>query len=327
VAIRGSGVAASCCAHLLADAGFAVSRLEGGAPRVPAILIGEGTQALLCDLYGRPDLFDGMFPIERRIVAWGADRPVELPHRAVVVRGDVWLPGLGGAQDSGLPAAAGEWVVYASRPLPANAGEHAFGSRMASATAVGFEPNRESACWIESLDDGWLFLLPDSSTTGWLLAVGASRDRLLERSHLIAGVVRATGAEGGTFAAHPRIADPLCARGWLACGAAAMAFDPISGDGAGAAVREAILAAAVIRAIHQGGDVTRLLAHYRARLIAGLLRHLEMCRTFYASANCGPWWAGEIAALDEGISWCGEALRAAGPFRYRLHGLELQAIE
>jgi hypothetical protein len=52
-----------------------------------------------------------------------------------------------------------------------------------------------------------------------------------------------------------------------------------------------------------------------------------MCRTFYASANCGPWWAVEIAALDEGIAWCAAELRSAGPFRYRLHGLELQAIE
>jgi hypothetical protein len=106
-----------------------------------------------------------------------------------------------------------------------------------------------------------------------------------------------------------------------------MAFDPICGDGAGAAVREAILSAAVIRTIQSGSDVERPLAHYRARLIAGLLRHLQLCRAFYTTGGRGPWWGQETAALDRGIAWCDEALRAAGPFRYRLRGLELESVE
>jgi flavin-dependent dehydrogenase len=65
------------------------------------------------------------------------------------------------------------------------------------------------------------------------------------------------------FSASPRIPAPLCGPGWLACGSAAMGFDPICGDGTAHAVREAILALAVIR----GGD-HGMPAHYEARLTA-----------------------------------------------------------
>ena len=122
------------------------------------------------------------------------------------------------------------------------------------------------------------------------------------------------------------IVDPFCAPVWLACGFAGSASaQRVEGQG-GAAVREAVLAAAVIRAAAGGGDVDRLLAHYRARLIAGFFRHLELCRGFYLSGNCGPWWEREIAALEEGIAWCGLALRSSGAFHYRLNGLELEEL-
>jgi hypothetical protein len=123
------------------------------------------------------------------------------------------------------------------------------------------------------------------------------------------------------------MADPVCAPGWLACGTAALSFDPLCGDGTGNAVREAILVAAVIRAATAGEDVDRLLAHYRARLIAGFARHLAMCRGFYLSGNCGPWWERELALLEEGIAWCSQALGAGSVFQYRLSGFELQAIK
>ena len=74
---------------------------------------------------------------------------------------------------------------------------------------------------------------------------------------------------------------PLGANSWLACGTAAMAFDPICGDGTAHAIREAILAAAVIRALANGGPADELLAHYEARLTAGFHRHLTLCRQFY----------------------------------------------
>lgn len=300
---------------------------EGARPRVPAILIGESTQTLLRDVFRRPDLLHGMHRIDRRIVAWGRQvDPVELPHRAAVISEEGLLAELGQVGEEGPPVEQSDWTIYASQPLPADFGEHAFGSRPASLTAVELTGSLGSACWIESLEEGWLFLVPDSPSTGWLIAVGGARDSLLAQSRLVADQMRLSGAESGVFRAYPRIADPLCAPGWLACGSAAMAFDPLCGDGTGAAIRESILASAVIRAVHAGDQADRLLAHYRARLTAGLLRHLEICRTFYASANCGRWWERELAALDEGIGWCVRALPAGGRFHYRLRGFELERI-
>ncbi len=359
MAIVGSGVAASCCAHLLRGAGFPLSLTDGARPRVPAILIGENTQALVRDVYGQPDLLHGLYRIDRRVVAWGrhAD-PVELPHRAAVISEEalleqLGLEQLGPAPEAGTGPESTDWTIYASQRSSSDSNHHAslreheFGARTASATAVALKPSQGSACWIESLEEGWIFLVPDSPSTGWLIAVGAGRDSLLAQSRVIAEQIQLSGLlqsrdceEAGTgniacasdhpqsrpFRAYPRIVDPLCAPGWLACGSAAMAFDPLCGDGIGAAIRESILAAAVIRASHAGERSDGLLAHYRGRLIGGLLRHLELCRTFYVSANCGPWWERELAALEEGIAWCKSALPAGGAFQYRLRGFELERI-
>jgi hypothetical protein len=328
VVVRGGGVAASCCRRLLDATGFSLSSTKEIKARIPAILLSENTQELLRDVYGQPVFFDGLFQIDRRIVAWGRDSaPVELPHRAVVVSEDALLEWLDPKMQDEPAVDSADWTVYASRPLPAPAGECRFGTRSASAIAVLLKTEKTSACWIESLECGWLFLIPDGTATGRLIAVGDSAENLLAQSGLIAKQVEVLTSAESVFPAYPRIADPVCAPGWLACGSAALAFDPLCGDGTGNAVREAILAAAVIRSAADGGEAGRLLAHYRTRLIAGFFRHLELCRRFYVSANCGSWWAREIAGLEEGIAWCRSELAAAAPFRYRLNGFDLEAIE
>jgi hypothetical protein len=327
VAIHGPGVAASCCGHLLGAAGFSLSHSEAIRQQVPAILLSEGAQTLLSDLYGQPDLFHGLFRIDRRIVAWGRDSaPVTLPHRAVVISEQALLSRLHPKPCTGSAPDEADWTVYASRPLPVLAERHHFGSRTASTVAVELKSSSPSACWIESLEGGWLFLIPTCAAAGWLVSVGSPPEVLLSQSRLIANQVQVCGDAGATFPAYPGIVDPFCSPGWLACGAAALSFDPLCGDGTGNAVREAILAAAVIRAAAAGESVDRLLSHYRARLVAGFLRHLELCRGFYISGSCGPWWEREIASLEEGIAWCRGTLGATSGFHYRLQGFELLPI-
>ena len=325
--IRGTGVAASCCAHLLGSAGFRVVLDESQRLRIPAILVSEAAQTLLCDVYGRPDLFEGLFRIDRRIVAWEpGSLPVTLPHRAVAISEEALLERLRPRLDESAPTDVADWTVYTSRPLPASAEQHRFGSRTASIVPVELKEQGPPACWIEALEGGWLFLIPTSTASGWLVSIGGPHEVLLAESRLIAGRVHVLGDAGAAFPAYPGIVDPVCAPGWLACGAAALSFDPLCGDGTGNAVREAILASAVIRAAAAGDDVDRLLSHYRARLIAGFARHLELCRGFYISGNRGPWWDREVASLDEGIAWCGQVIGAGNVFHYRLSGFELQAI-
>jgi flavin-dependent dehydrogenase len=198
---------------------------------------------------------------------------------------------------------------------------------MASASAVKLKTGCDpGACWIESLDHGWLFLLPGGDRA-WLLSVGDSAETLLAQSLLISEQIAETSASRGTFPSHPRIAEPLCEPGWLACGTAALGFDPLCGDGTGNAIREAILASAVVRAGIDGADVGALVAHYGNRLVAGFKRHLEACREFYQAGHSGPWWDQELNSLDRGLDWCARRLEGAPVFRFRLSGFALEAID
>jgi hypothetical protein len=210
-----------------------------------------------------------------------------------------------------------DWTVITSRPLPEGTIEHHFGSRIASAVPVELTGPSDT-CWIESLEHGWIFLIPNSETGGWLLAVGADADALLAQSRLIAPQIGGSTGEAARFPAYPRIMQPLQGQTWLACGSAAMAFDPLCGDGTANAVREAILAAAVIRA------GTGALSHYEARLTAGFQRHLSLCASFYHSANIGPWWQTELDSLHEGLAWCKS--RSFGAYQYQLNGFDLVPV-
>ncbi len=280
------------------------------------------------EVFGRDRLFRDLPQIGKRIVAWGRNaNPVELDHSAVVMSEEVLLESLGPAPPPAAPGAGIGWTIFGSRPLPVDVAEHTFGSRMASAMRVELKTTVEpAACWIESVDDGWLFLIANSPGAGWLLSVGLRPHELLDQSRLIRKEIAATQSEMAQFAASPRIVAPLGQPGWIACGTAAMAFDPLCGDGTAHAVREAILACAVIGAAARGDDPARLLAHYEARLIAGFRRHLTHCLQYYASGQGGPWWHAEAQSLAEGLDWCGRRLSGHAGFRYRLNGFELEAL-
>ena len=331
VVIRGDGVAAYCCAHLLQAAGFRVSLEQTDRRRLPAILLGEAALALIRDVFEQKDLFRDLPRIEKRVVAWGPhSTPVTLDHSAVVVSEQLLLeslrPGLDKDKDDPADTEAA-WTVFASRPLPAGVVEHHFGSRHASAAPVELKASDGSAaCCIESLENGWMFLIPMASSSGWLLSVGGPPEELLNRSRsrVIAGRIVNLLPASGEFPAYPRVASPLGGPGWLACGTAAMAFDPICGDGTAHAIREAILTTAVIRAAAQGSPTEELFSHYEARLMTGFERHLALCLDFYKSGACGPWWHSEIESVQRGREWC--ARRSRPEFRYRLEGFELRAL-
>ena len=321
--IRGTGVGAYCSALLLNRGGVRVSLEEADRPRVPAIMIGSATQTLIEDVFGRQDLFGGLHRIDQRVVAWGPEaEPKMLPHSAIVISerqlADRLRPPVGNARST-----APDWTIFASRPLPPETVEHRFGSRSAKATLVQLADQTDSAtCWIESLDNGWLFLIPNSPREGWLLTVG---DAPLEASRVIVPQIASAKGVGAVaaFMACPRMVNPICDAGWLACGTAAMAFDPICGDGTGNAVREAILAAAVVRA---PGPVEDRLAHYRMRLLSGFLRHLDQCRQFYATGGTSDWWRAEHLEILRGMNWCQTQLDTEGQYRYQLRGFDLERI-
>jgi hypothetical protein len=312
VAIHGQGLAARCCALLLSRASIPISIADSSHPRVPALVVSLATQRLLADVFEQPALFDNLPRIERRVVTWGPNaEPVNLPHHAVVISEEALLARLPAISPSANTAA---WNIFASAAR--HGVKQQFGTRIASVVSARLK-TPDAACWVESLETGWLFLIP-----GWLIAVGGSPRDMLSRSRLVAGQIDGIGEEASQFLACPRISEPLCGPDWLSCGTSAMAFDPICGDGTGNAVREAILAAAVIRAASSGDSTDRLLTHYRTRLMAAFQRHLEMCREYYRAGNSGEWWESEALALERGVRWCGEQI-GAPEFYYRLEGFDL----
>ncbi|HLK69447.1 MAG TPA: hypothetical protein VKU19_38715 [Bryobacteraceae bacterium] len=327
VLIRGDGVAARCCGHLLSQSGVPVYFERVDRPRIPVILLSETAQSLIRDVFGRGDLFLDLPRIGRRAVAWGtAANPMELSHSAVVLSEEALLERLG----SPIPVqgvAEIDWTICTSRPLPSPVTEHRFGSRKASTRivelAAGTDP---SSCWIESLENGWLFLIANGPGSGWLVSVGSGSEEMLGESRLIQEQISATQPASGQFVSSPRIVDPLADLGWIACGTAAMAFDPICGDGTAHAVREAILAAAVIRAAARGEDQVSLLEHYQTRLLAGFQRHLVECLPYYTSGGQGEWWESEANSVRQGVAWCVQRLGPRPSFRYRLDGFELCAV-
>jgi hypothetical protein len=327
VLIRGEGIAGTCCSRLLGDADLRLTVERLRRSKLPAVMLGQATQRLLRDVFNREDLFDGLPQIRRRVVAWGRDcKPVTLPHSAVVVSEQELLDRIHQPlqQSEEREGQEPDWTIFASPPLRPSA-EHQFGSRIAAASPATLKPGcGADACWIESLENGWLFLLPSGEGTGWLLSVGGSAESLFETSRLIRGQIVELHPSRGTFPSHPRIALPLAQPGWLACGTAALGFDPLCGDGTGNATREAILGSAVVRAAIGGGDVDRLVAHYQARLLAGFKRHVALCLDFYRSGNSGPWWDNQLAELERGLAWCSEHLADGAAFRYRLNGFTLE---
>jgi hypothetical protein len=301
---------------------------------LPAILVSQATQHLLCDIFEDRNLFHGFAPIRKRIVAWGlGGETVALPHSALVVSEQTLLDGLWPRLEfaEAPPESDAEWRILSSRGVTASLPEASFGSRSAQTLTVRMNDSAErDACWVESMETGWLFLLPLGDRRGTLISVGGKAEGQLERSRLIGHQVADLQGSQSAFPAYPRILSELCGidwpRGaWLACGSAAMGFDPLCGEGAGNAAREAILGSAAIRANERGEAWEDLCDHYSSRLLGGFLRHLSVCRSFYASGHGGPWWDQELEMLDRGIEWVRSHAAHLG-HRYRLNGFDLEPI-
>ena len=322
VGIRGSGIAATTCAHLLKGVGLRVATEVVHRPLVPTIMLSDAALALLRDIFERPDLFADSPRIKRRVVAWGGGAPVVVPHGAALASEDQVQAVLAQDQPAQQHGPA-DFTIHAA-PLMPEGETHVFGDRRAVAAKVGL---RDLLCSeegrVEAVASGWLFLVPAGAGEGWLLGVGGSLDDLLADSRLIAPVVDAVGAESTPFLAAPRLHLPLCGDDWLACGTAALGFDPICGDGTAQSVREAILAAAVVTGIAEGQDATTLLTHYQSMLIAAMRRHLLLCAQFYTTGGTGDWWRSQQEALMAGHRWCTGLLAKMPEPAFLLEGTRL----
>ncbi|MFM6830062.1 MAG: hypothetical protein ACKOVA_06990, partial [Novosphingobium sp.] len=245
VILRGRGVAVATAAHLLRRAGMTLEIEPGNRRPVPVIMLSDPALALLRDVFGQPGLFADKVRIERRVVRWDAGEPVAMPHGAVVVSEDDLTNVLEMFPRGNIPTSSDSnalMTCYGMSPFPATAMQR-FGERLSTTARVQLTGEAAPAtCWIESVDNGWLFLIPDGSGGAWLLAVGGAPEALAAQAPVIAPLIAAVEPASAAFDTSPRMLEQLAGEGWLALGTAAIAFDPICGDGTAQAVREAILA-------------------------------------------------------------------------------------
>src|SRR5438034_5744018 len=214
IVLRGDGIAALTCGYLLQSAGFGVSIERAPRAYVPALMLSASSQALFRDVLQLQDPFATLLRIQKRVVKWGPHaEPVAFPHSSVIVSEqfllEMVMPKLFHANASSPDAA--DWTIISSRPLPESVIECGFGSQIATVTLVQLEKNSDhTACWMESLEDGWLFLMPDAPGSGWLISVGGPLNAHLNSSSMIASQIRGLGNRTREFPSYPRITWPLC---------------------------------------------------------------------------------------------------------------------
>ncbi len=331
VKIFGDGLAACCAARLLVDRGFSISLHKAGRLKPARLLVSDPTQSLLREIFRAPNLFAHAPGIRRRIVRWGAKaETLELPHRGLVISERELLDRLWRQTSIAEidPASLAAWSLVASSDFAALPALESFGARRASVASVVLAPNApQDSCWVESLPDGWLFLLPAGDARGALIATGYAPEPPLAQSNLVTRqIAHIESAASRAFPAFPQILTEVCGPDWLALGSAAMTFDPLCGEGAGHAARVALLASAVLQAAAKGHPPASLLAHYSTRLLQGFLRHLQVCLPFYQSGGDGDFWMSETAALELGIAWAQQRLSRRAPCQFRFSGYDLEPI-
>src|SRR3954462_1935445 len=188
IAISGNGVAACCCVRLLQGITPTTSIREERRSRVPALMLSNSTRMLIEDAFEDKTIFDGLHRIRQRIVAWGpSSEPVVLPPSGIVFAENallerLWPKVLFDSRTETNPT----WNVQCSGKPSPDREEHRFGSRCAAAGEARLSKEApQDACWIESVRNGWLFLISSGDRCASLLAIGASLQELLSQSKLI----------------------------------------------------------------------------------------------------------------------------------------------
>lgn len=327
VAIDGDGVAALCCAHLLRQSEIPFFLSSASSFKQPAILIGTQAGSLLKEVCGREDLLQDGWAIERRVVLWGdKPEPVTVAHDGVAVPEERLIAGMSvGLTASSEVNGRGGWKIATRRSDPATE-FLVCGERRAVSCRVKLKETEDSrSCWIESVADGWLFLLPYSESSASLIVAGDA-ETVLAESRLVAPRVEVTATMSQSASIAPRLARILHEEGTIFTGSAAMRFDPLCGEGAGHAVREAYLTVAVIRAAARGERVDDLLEHYSGRMRQAFLRHLAICASFYSTGGSTSFWRSELAAIEAGMQELGSMIAASAETQFRFRGLDLEHV-
>ncbi|WP_089932856.1 hypothetical protein [Candidatus Entotheonella palauensis] len=296
------------CAALLSRRGWHCDVFAPGHTRAAdtvTLVLNDVCETLLYELFPNGGWDRLGYRLHRSDVLWGhASQSQRITRPAIAVRREVLLSHLQAqcrqlphvvihdeASPDGDQAAAYAWRINPRSPTPGPPGAIYAGQRvlLASRAHVLADADR-TCCYIESVVDGWLFLIPTGGTGAVIQAMlpGAPQDgeeslqNLLAQSWLIAPLINGLEEVSG-FTAAPRMHLPLAEPRLLRMGEAAVRLEPLSGEGSAFALRNAILAAAVLTA-GSGEEEAVVQQHYQHRLLRSFLAHLDGCVKFYRQA-------------------------------------------
>ena len=340
--VVGRGVAALASAQLLRRRGWSVGLEDERRGPLPTLVLGESTCDLLRHVFG-DDALTGAHRLAGRRVAWGPGaKPLTVAHPSMVIDQARLLAGVRGAVAAGGCRADGDgppdWIVDAGgrgssvTATVANARRRTLGRRTLIAGHVTLTPRApRDMSLVETVAGGWLFLAPCGGDEALLQAMlpappaapATALAGLLADSRLVAPAIDGRTGQTTVFSAAPRISAPLCGPGWIAVGDAAIALDPICGDGTGHGLRAALLAAAVLDAgaAHPDG-----LRHYEVRTRKAWLDHLNACVDFYSGGWTSELWSAEIASMQAELDSASSQEIAGETLRYGLRDEQLVAL-
>jgi flavin-dependent dehydrogenase len=319
--VLGSGVAGLTCAQLLAARGWRVDCAANPATAGPVVIISRLNADLLLELWQADErLFTGAHRLRGRVVQWEDTlAPTRTATPAFVVPVDVLLARLAGrAEEAGIrfvaseqaDAAGYDWVVHAGGRDAVPEKYIAFGRRRGVAVSVKLTPLAHTdRALIESVPGGWLFVIPQGLGRGALQAVfadpvvdpHAQLRALLAQSRSMSALIEEIVGDPAGFAAMPRLAMTPCVSRSIDVGDAAVALDPLSGNGVGSGLRSAILAAAVLDAAGREAMPQACFEHYAQRLRKTMRSHVQSCVEFYGQAAHADGWRAEIGMMIEAL--------------------------
>lgn len=351
VVVAGRGLAALTCALLLARQGRGVRIIGPETAGRRWLVLPEAVAELLCEVWGADSgVLDTGWNVACRDVRWGeGDRQyVAAPSRALdgtalnqrlaeglsrnhgnQVRFDPGTPLSGNPIPPGTTD--GRWLITAT-PAPDSARFGVVGRRRIITAEARLTPACDSStCLMATSRQGWVYLAPVGQELALVQAMvpGPVHNplrllcQLLDQTGLGAQLAEPP-AHASVVRAAPGLLAPPCGPGWLAVGAAAVQFDPLSGSGAAQAVRTAILATAAIDAIDRGHRAQDVLGHYAARIHAAFTDHLQSCLNLYGATFQGEAWQDDIDATALALS---RPADDAPQLNFMLSGFSLQRQE
>ncbi len=309
--VTGDSVAGLSAAALLQRMGWLVSLSNPhGGVGYPVVVNAAG-RYLLDRIWGSRLLADlPRHQLRARRMLWSQRTHATLEDDAIVVD----LAALKAAMTSIVKAQgaidansgyATDWRFVATATAADAAMVLSGGARSAIAVPVALHPGADTeAMTVAAGAAGWSSLIPTGPTAAYLFAFGVGAtvagDAWFEE--LVAETVRAEIADfigpAAILDAAPRLhTAPWRDRDRILVGTAAIAWDPLSGDGVGVGIRTAHMAAVAADDAVSRDEPEPLKTFYADRLARAMHAHLEALLTLYAKTPFAKRWTAELVAM------------------------------